>query len=324
MPHPSRVQRAGMPRIHPLRALFALPLLASLAAFAADDRPVVPLWPNGAPGSEARKDEKEIVGVHLKDTPIVYNIHNPNLTVYLPAPGTATGAAVIVAPGGGHMFLSYIHEGTSVTEWLSQHGITAFLLKYRLARDQAGNSPYSVEGHALADTLRSIRLVRSRAAEWGVNPARIGFMGFSAGGELAVLAATRSDAGNPAAADSVERQSSRPDFVVLGYPGIAPEKVTITSAAPPAFMFSAYDDARTSITNASLFLKYEAAKVPAEIHIYNRGGHGFGIRDRPLPVSSWPARLLEWMGDRGLLSAASEGGASPAAPAHAPAAPQTP
>jgi endo-1,4-beta-xylanase len=284
-----------------LRGLLVLPLLASLAAFAADDHAVVPLWPNGAPGSEARKDEKEVVGVHLRDTPIVYNIHNPNLTVYLPAAGTATGAAIIVAPGGGHMFLSYIHEGTGVTEWLSQHGIAAFLLKYRLAKDQAGNSPYKVEPDALADAQRSIRLVRSRAAEWGIDPARIGFMGFSAGGELAVLATTHADPGKSDSADPVEQQSSRPDFTVLGYPGISPDKVTITSGMPPVFMFSAYDDARTSITNASLFLKYRAAGVPAEIHIYNEGGHGFGIRNRPLPVSSWPQRLLEWMGDRKLL-----------------------
>jgi acetyl esterase/lipase len=298
-----------------LRPVLLLPLLASLTALAADDHPVVPLWPNGAPGSEAHKGEKEIVGVHLRDTPIVYNIHNPSLTAYLPAPGTATGAAIIVAPGGGHMFLSYIHEGTSVTEWLSQHGIAGFLLKYRLARDQAGGSTYKVEVDALADAQRSIRLVRSRAADWGLDPARIGFMGFSAGGELAVLATTHADAGQAGSPDPVERQSSRPDFTILGYPGISADKVTITAGMPPAFLFSAYDDARTSITNASLFLKYRAAGVPAEIHIYNRGGHGFGIRDRPLPVSSWPARLLEWMGDRGLLRPAEPAAEPPGAPA---------
>jgi acetyl esterase/lipase len=284
----------------PLRGLLALPLLASLAAFAADDHPVIPLWANGAPGSEARKDEKEIVGVHLRDTPIVYNIHNPNLTAYLPAPGTATGAAIIVAPGGGQMFLSYIHEGTGVAEWLSQHGVAAFLLKYRLAKDQAGNSPYKVSD-SLADSQRSIRLVRSRAAEWDIDPARIGFMGFSAGGELAVLATLQSDPGKPDAEDPIERQSSRPDFTVLGYPGGSFADATITAGMPPVFMFSAADDKRTSATNATLFLKYIAAGVPAEIHIYSQGGHGFGIRKRALPVSSWPQRLLEWMGNRKLL-----------------------
>jgi endo-1,4-beta-xylanase len=286
-----------------LRGLLALPLLASLAAFAADDHPVIHLWPNGAPGSEARKDEPEIIGVHLGNTPIVYNIHNPSITVYLPAPGTATGAAIIVAPGGGQMFLSYIHEGTGVAEWLSQHGIAAFLLKYRLARDQAGGSTYRVEVEGLSDSLRSIRLVRYHAAEWGIDPARIGFMGFSAGGELAEMASTCCDSGRPDSPDPVERISSRPDFTVLGYPGGGANKVAVTEYAPPIFMFSAYDDpGKTSMTNASLFIKYQAAGVPAEIHVYAQGGHGFGIRNRPLPVTSWPFRLQEWMSNRGFLT----------------------
>ncbi|MGD1029791.1 MAG: alpha/beta hydrolase [Opitutaceae bacterium] len=282
-------------------AWLALLLSTAAAATAADAPLVVPLWIHGAPGSEARMNEAEVVTMHDANTPAVYNIHNPSLTVYLPAAGKATGAAVIVAPGGGHQFLSYVHEGSAVAEWLSQQGIAGFLLKYRLARDQAGGSTYKVEVDALADAQRSIRLVRSRAAEWGVNPARIGFLGFSAGGELAVLASEHSDAGKPGADDAIERFSSRPDFTCLGYPGIRPETVTITADMPPAFMFSAYDDARTSSTIASLFLKYRAAGVPAEIHIYNRGGHGFGIRNRPMPVSSWPQRLEEWMRDRGFV-----------------------
>jgi endo-1,4-beta-xylanase len=261
----------------------------------------VPLWTQGAPGSEARMHEAEIVGMHDANTPAVYNIHNPSLTVYLPAAGKATGAAIIVAPGGGHQFLSYVHEGSAVAQWLSEHGIAGFLLKYRLARDQAGNSPYKVEVHALADAQRSIRLVRSRAAEWGVNPARIGILGFSAGGELALLASIHSDAGKPGADDPIERFSSRPDFTCLGYPGVKEDTVAITADMPPAFMFSAYDDARTSKTIASLFLKYRAVGVPAEIHIFNRGGHGFGIRTSPRPVSSWPLRLQAWMDDRGYL-----------------------
>jgi endo-1,4-beta-xylanase len=287
---------------HPkaLAACLALLPLAAAPAPAADAPLVVPLWAQGAPGSEARMHEAEIVGMHDANTPAVYNIHNPSLTVCLPA-GKATGAAVIVAPGGGHQFLSYVHEGSAVALWLSEHGIAGFLLKYRLARDQAGNSPYKVEVHALADAQRSIRLVRSRAAEWGVNPARVGILGFSAGGELALLASIHSDAGKPGDGDPVERFSSRPDFTCLGYPGVREDTVAITADMPPAFMFSAYDDARTSKTIASLFLKYRAAGVPAEIHIFNRGGHGFGIRTSPRPVSSWPLRLQEWMDDRGYL-----------------------
>ncbi len=284
-----------------LAVLIAFQSCAALAAAAADAPPVVPLWPNGAPGSEARKDEKEIVGFHDRNTPIVYNIHNPNLTVYLPAAGTSTGAAFIVAPGGGHMFLSYIHEGSGIAEWLSQHGIVGILLKYRLARDQAGGSTYTVERDAMADAQRSIRLVRSRAADWGIDPTRIGFMGLSAGGELAALASTRFDAGKPQSNDPVERVSSRPDFTVLIYPGIPPEKFSVPADTPPAFMLAAFDDAHNAANLGAIFLKYRAAGVPAELHIYNRGGHGFGIRDRPLPITGWTARLLDWMRDRGLL-----------------------
>jgi endo-1,4-beta-xylanase len=285
---------------NPARILLFVSLLATAAA--ADEHPVVPLWADGAPGSEARRSEKEIIGVHLGNTPIVYNIHNPSLTVYLPSPGTATGAAVIVAPGGGNMFLSYIHEGTSVTEWLSRHGIAGFLLKYRLAKDQAGGSTYTVERDAFADAQRSIRVVRSRAAEWGVDPTRIGFLGFSAGGSLAGMVATRFDSGQPDAPDPVQRMGSRPDFVVYGYPGLGPDSnLAVVPGVPHAFMFVAYDDARNAASLAQLWLKYRAAGVPAELHIYSRGGHGFGIRNRPLPVSSWPDRLLDWMNDEKLL-----------------------
>jgi endo-1,4-beta-xylanase len=284
-----------------LSAWLALLPLAASPAPAADTPLVVPLWAQGAPGSEARMHEAEIVGMHDANTPAVYNIHNPSLTLYLPAAGKATGAAIIVAPGGGHQFLSYVHEGSAVAQWLSDHGIAGFLLKYRLARDQAGNSPYKVDVHALADAQRSIRLVRSRAAEWGVNPARIGILGFSAGGELALLASIHSDAGKPGDDDPIEHFGSRPDFTCLGYPGVREDTVAITADMPPAFMFSAYDDARTSNTIASLFLKYRAVGVPAEIHIFNRGGHGFGIRTSPRPVSSWPLRMQAWMDDRGYL-----------------------
>jgi acetyl esterase/lipase len=287
-----------------LAAADAPPPIPATPAQEEDHPASIPLWANGAPGSEARKDEKERSDWRQEPDivfAVTYNIHNPSITPFLPSKDQATGAAIVVAPGGGHMFLTMDREGYDVGKWLADHGIAAFVLKYRLARDKAGNSPYKVETNALADAQRSIRLVRSRAGEWGVNPARIGFLGFSAGGELAVLLSTHSDPGQPGSDDAVEQQSSRPDFTVLGYPGISPDKVTITKDLPPVFMFSAYDDARTSITNASLFLKYRAAGVPAEIHIYSEGGHGFGIRNRPLAASSWPDRLVAWMTDQGFL-----------------------
>jgi endo-1,4-beta-xylanase len=288
----------------PLRlGLLLLTLSSPLAARADDAPPVVPLWTQGAPGSEARMHEPEKIDQRHR----LYNIHNPSLTVFLPPAGTATGAALIVAPGGAHQFLTYINEGTAVATWFSQHGVAGFLLKYRLAHDQAGGSTYKVDVEGLADAQRSIRLVRSRAAEWGLDPARIGFLGFSAGGELAMLANLHPVPGRPEAEDPVERASSQLDFLCLGYPGIHAEDIAITKAMPPAFLFSAFDDKRTSMTNAALFLKYEAAGVPAELHIYNLGGHGFGIRQGPHPVATWPQRLLDWMGDRGYLRPAQSG-----------------
>jgi endo-1,4-beta-xylanase len=264
----------------------------------------VPLWPNGAPGSEARKDEPEKVGWRQEPDivfPVTYNIHNPSLTPFLAAPDKATGAAVIVAPGGGHMFLTMDREGYDFARWLADHGVAAFVLKYRLARDRAGGSTYRVDVEALADARRAIRTVRARAAEWGVDPTRVGILGFSAGGELAALAGTRYDSGDPNSADPVERQSSRPDFMALVYPGM-PKGIQFDSRTPPTFLLCAYDDDGHVDGVASLYLMLRKAGVNAELHIYSAGGHGFGVRDRPLAVTSWPSRFLDWMGDRGLMA----------------------
>ena len=215
-----------------------LPLLACLAlatqlAFAAPDRPVVPLWPNGAPGSEARKNEPEKINATGSSVSIM---HNPSILVYLPAKENATGCAVIVAPGGGHRNLAIQHEGYNVGEWLAAHGIAAFVLKYRLARDEAtpagAPQPYTIEGTALADAQRAIRIVRARAAEWNVNPSAVGIIGFSAGGEVAALAAMRPEAGKADAADPIERQNARPDFQGLIYPGQS-GKILPERGAPP-------------------------------------------------------------------------------------------
>jgi len=271
--------------------------------------PSFPLWAGGAPGYEGRRNEPERVDWRQEPGnvfPVTFNIHNPSLTPFLPAPGKATGAAVIVAPGGGDMFLTMGREGYDFASWLADHGVAAFVLKYRLARDQAGNSPYKVNVEALADTLRAIRIVRSRAAEWGVDPARVGFLGFSAGGELAALSMFRYDGGMPNEADPVDWQCSRPDFVALIYPGMAAVVrdggVRVDAKTPPAFLSCAYDDQPATVANlTNLFLRLRQAGVSAELHIYSAGGHGYGVRPRPLAVTGWPERFLEWMGDRGLL-----------------------
>ncbi len=271
--------------------------------FALTNGASVPLWPGGAPGSEAMTGKQEVVApAKPGDSIHLSSVHNPSLLVYLPSKEKATGAAMIIAPGGGHRFLSIDTEGTNVAEWLNSIGVAAFVLKYRLAREEG--SPYKVEVHPYADSQRAIRMVRARAEEWRVNPSKIGFMGFSAGGELAVLVSTRYDAGKPDASDPIERQSSRPDYQILIYPGIHAEAVEVTKDTPPTFMLCADNDKGPSTAIPALYLALKKAGVPAEIHIYASGGHGFGLRPndaRPHVIySTWALRLQGWMSDVGM------------------------
>ena len=269
----------------------------------AADRPEVPLWANGAPGSEgktAREVDEPPNQEHgyLKVT----GVHVPSLTVFLPPPGTASGAAVVIAPGGGHQFLNFDQEGTYVAEYLNSIGVAGFVIKYRLARE--AGSTYKVDD-AVADAQRAIRLIRSRTEEWHVNPQRIGIMGFSAGGEVAALAATRFDAGNTDAADPIEHQSSRPDFDALIYPGIRAENFTIPKDMPVTFMLCADNDRGPSNALAGLYPMLKAAGIKTEVHIYASGGHGFGINPNtrnPSPVATtWQLRLGDWLKDVGML-----------------------
>ena len=225
-------------------------------------------------------------------------VHYPSIYVFLPPKDKASGMAVVVAPGGGHSQLVIDKEGWEIADFLNRNGIAAFVLKYRLAR--APGSHYTVEGNALADAARAMRTVRSRAAEWGVDPARIGIMGFSAGGEVAALMETRFDAGNAGAADAIDRAGSRPDFAVVVYPGYRPGTITVPKDAPPTFLVCADDDRSHVVTTVDLYLDLEKQQVPAELHIYGSGGHGFGLRSK-LPVGNWPDRLLDWLRARKLL-----------------------
>src|SRR5205809_6019837 len=220
------------------KPFFALLLLLPVAVPAASEPTEIPLWPNGAPGSEGKND-KEVVKQGTNGEHSVYRVHNPSITPYLPPNDKATGAAVIVIPGGGHRVLAIDHEGYNVAQWLSERGIAAFVLKYRLARET--NSTYQVEVHALADTQRAIRLVRSQAQEWGIDPARVGVMGFSAGGELAALASARTDQGITDARDTVDRLSAKPDFQALIYPGSS-RNIEPAKESPPVFLACAYND----------------------------------------------------------------------------------
>ena len=224
----------------------------------------------------------------------VSNVHNPSITPFLPATDKATGTAIIIAPGGGHRVLCLGHEGDSLAQWFADQGIAAFVLRYRLAREEG--SKYNVDEHAMADTRRAIRMVRSGAKDWHIKSDRIGILGFSAGGELAALAAMDSDDGDANAANDIDKASSRPDFQVLIYPGSS-SRFTVKPGMPPAFIaLGAKDRDDISIGMAQLYLKYKEAKVPAELHLYANTGHGFGYRaENTSPAGAWPLRLEEWL-----------------------------
>jgi beta-galactosidase len=279
-------------------------LLATLTAWAASpgSAETLPLYPGVPPGSEGQTGE-ETVRLFENAEHIVSNVHRPSIAVYLPPPERATGAGVIVIPGGGNVELWMDHEGYAVGQFLADHGIAAFVLKYRLAK--AKNSTYSIEGHSLPDVQRAIRLVRSRSSEWGLDPRRVGVLGFSAGGNLAALASLHYQSGRTDARDPVERLSSRPDFQVLIYPGI-PAEYQPTKDTPPALLLAGADDEpRISQGLANVYLALRQAGVPAEMHLYDGAGHGFGMRTRNHgPVTEWPQRLLDWMGERGIVGPA--------------------
>jgi endo-1,4-beta-xylanase len=288
-----------------------LPLLLFVPALLMAPQPataapqVVALWPAGHPTLKGA-GEKEILappdaqpGQRINS---IKNVHNPTIDVF-PAPADkANGCAVIVAPGGGHQFLSWSSEGTDIAEWLNNIGVTAFVLKYRLA--QTPNYQYTVEGEALQDSQRAIRIVRARAKEWNVDPNRVGYLGFSAGGALAALVDMRFDRGKTGAADPIDQQSCRPDFVALVYAGWDPKMdLTVPKDAAPAFLTSAgSDDKFHAKETVDFFNALFNQDVKADLHIYSHGGHGGGIKPRNgVPFGTWQVRFQDWMTDLGVL-----------------------
>lgn len=267
------------------------------------DATVVPLWPSNAPTLK-NPDQVEtftLTAGQPDRVQKVVNIHNPSIELHLAPAAKAKGVAVILAAGGGNRELNVGTEGTDVAAWLNSIGVSAFILRYRLR-------PYDSAVDALADTLRSVRTIRANAMEWGIHPARIGIMGFSAGGEQAARAALRFDAGKPDSGDPIERQSSRPDFVVLVYAGWAPMELTAVPAnAPPAFLAVAGDDVFSARRTLEFYNAWSGAKppIPAELHIYSHGGHANGIKPRGgIPFGTWHHRFVEWLFDLGLLKPA--------------------
>jgi acetyl esterase/lipase len=261
---------------------------------------IIPLWPDGAPGSEDWTQQEQISAMPQGGLRVIRNVSQPTLTAFLPDPTLANGTAVIVCPGGAFHFLAYEHEGIQVAEWLNRRGVAAFMLKYRLIptsedfaaevqerladRTKMAGPMRALAPLILADGQQAVRLVRQRAAEWSIRPDRIGIMGFSAGGGVTMAVTLHHDA------------PSRPDFAAPIYAAHFGE-VIVPDDAPPIFLAHASDDplipARISTT---IYAAWHAAGKPVELHIYEKGGHGFGMNKLGLPVDGWIERFGEWLG----------------------------
>ena len=248
----------------------------------------IPLWSNlPEPTSKEIWTERGKNGVIDR---AVTNVRQPTITVYLPSKDKANGAAVVICPGGGFEHLAIDKEGYDVARWLNTLGVAGFVLKYRLPKIK--DAGYTVDT-ALQDLQRAIRIVRNHAREWNIDVARVGVAGFSAGGTLTEFAGTRFETG---------AESTRPDFLIMGYTGgVSAEELKVTANTPPAFMVHADDDKVSAERSVAFYLALKKAGVPVEMHIYAKGGHGFGVIDNHLPVSAWPQRCADWMMDRGLL-----------------------
>ena len=289
----------------------AVLLFVFLSIFTAGASESMALWPKGAPGEkgdigmerDTTKPGEGLVGG--KRVVRMGNVSIPTLTLYRPSKDKDTGAAVVVCPGGGYNILAMDLEGTEVCQWLNSAGVTAVLLKYRVPA-RKGMERYAAP---LQDAQRALGLVRSHAAEWHIDPKRIGIMGFSAGGHLSAVASTRFEKRTYEPVDKADQVSCRPDFTMLVYPAyligkegpdLSPE-LTVTSNTPPTFLVQAEDDNIRVENSLFYYLALKKAGVPAEMHLFASGGHGYGLRVSDKAVISWPKRAGEWMRRLGVL-----------------------
>jgi acetyl esterase/lipase len=277
----------------------------------------LPLWADGAPGampnSAAEADTTTAKDNLIAGKPLIRlgNVSKPTLTLYTPK-GKSTGAAVVVFPGGGYHILAIDLEGTEVCDWLNSTGITCIVVKYTVPN----SGPYPRSSAALQDAQRALGMVRAHAAEWHIDRHRIGVLGFSAGAHLAAALSTHFEQRLYAAVDAADQLSCRPDFAVIVYPGylalaeenFAPNpEIQVTDQTPPSFILQAENDP-VHVENAVVyFLALKNAKVPAELHIYADGGHGYGLRRTALPITTWPLVLQTWMHTIGVLSSSAAG-----------------
>jgi acetyl esterase/lipase len=276
------------------------------------DKPTLALWPSGAPGPQTatgpehdttRPTDNLIAGRPLLR---IGEATDPTITLYAAPADHHTGAAVVVFPGGGYQILAIDLEGTEVCAWLNSIGVDCVLLKYRVP----GTGPYPKSAAALQDAQRAVGMVREHATEWKIDPSRIGVLGFSAGGHLAAALSTHYDQRLYPLVDAADQQSCKPDFAIVIYPGYLAlsEKnfefnpdIPVTAAVPPTFLVQAEDDP-VHVENAiEYFMQLKKASVPAELHVFSKGGHGYGLRPTNLPITRWPELATTWLHTIGVL-----------------------
>jgi acetyl esterase/lipase len=295
-----------------LRAIVLMTITACVAANCAAiaaDRPEISLWPNGLPTGAKPIDASRVEELKGKLTEErIYYVDTPSITVYKAPQDTANGCAVVVCPGGGYNILAWPKEGLEVAEWFNSIGVTAVVLKYRVPR----RDPAAPHVEPLQDAQRALRLVRHHAKDWGVDPGRVGILGFSAGGHLTAMTGMHWRKSSYDRIDEADDLSCRPDFMCPIYAAyLGPDYkdnvaelgplVVVDTKTPPTFMAVTADDTYRGVQAALFFVELKEAKVPAELHVYSKGGHGYGIRPSEKPVSTWHLRLGDWLKSQDLL-----------------------
>jgi acetyl esterase/lipase len=267
------------------------------------------IWPDKLPAGATKFSAEQIAKLKTKKSSHLTYVQQPTLTAYLPAAETANGCAVIVCPGGGYNVLAHIHEGSDIAKWFNSFGVTAFVLKYRVPRRTK-----RIYWEPMQDVQRAIRLIRHDAEKWHIDPQRLGVLGFSAGGHLTVMSGVQSETKCYEPTDAADQMSARPNFICPiyaayladGYQDNVAELgplITVDKQTPPTFMAVTWDDKLRGAQSALLFSRLREHDVPAELHAYSVGGHGYGIRESENPVSTWHHHLQAWLKVSGFLSA---------------------
>lgn len=298
------------------KLLICLLINAIIAPVVAQNQ-IIPLWKADPPNY---RETGEVTIWDTSDIVQVRNVQKPDIAVFLPSKKNATGEAVVICPGGGYGILSYDWEGSDIARWLNSKGIAAFVLKYRLPGSKSNIIPHK---SPLMDAQRAMRMVRSKAPDWNIDPEKIGIMGFSAGGHLASTLSTHYDAGDPTSSDPVEHVSCRPDFSILVYPVISftgefqhsgsrknlvgedadeslvkyySNELQVTEDTPPAILIHSDDDGGVPVENSIAYYKaLRANKVSSELHIYPYGGHGYSLAIGQGHLATWPDRVIQWI-----------------------------